>query len=321
MKKTANILKKTAYSWLIAGVVMAMTDLAQARIVFQSEFLLENTGGNAWVIDSEDDATGDLQLQFGSFLAETITFDSGNDWFELSNDLSLNNNQLIEAEIENVSALPGGGGGLGAAGEGRIVILDTLDNTAPGCTIDPFCAAGPYIWNGSIWLALASTDSSSTKYVHLDIFGSVTESVKFGGMAGEQVGVIIFDPDGVSYMRYAVPVPDDWESGTDIVARIYWSPTDNSNGDVDFNFDFASFAVGEQMLSTSFTDLIPAASYETVAINTQDDLYSFTVDLPNASLAADDIITFRLGRNGSNAGDTYISDIYILLVRLEYTAS
>lgn len=153
---------------------LTFTTNTHAKIVFQNEFLLENTGGNAWVIDSGDDATGDLTLQFGNSLAETITFDTANTWFEFSNDVNFNQNQLIEAEIENVSVLPGGAPGLGAAGEGRLVILDTLDSTAPGCTISPFCAAGTYVWDGSTWVSLvgAATATNLTKVVTVGSTGA-----------------------------------------------------------------------------------------------------------------------------------------------------
>ena len=172
LKLLEKIIGKIIFASFATFLFLGYADFASAKIVFKNEFLLENTGANSWVIDSGDDATGDLTLQFGNSLAETITFDTVNTWFEFSDDVNFNQNQLVEAEIENVSVLPGGGAGLGAAGEGRLVILDTLDSTAPGCTISPFCAAGPWIWDGSTWISLAGGSSSElTKVVTVGASG------------------------------------------------------------------------------------------------------------------------------------------------------
>ena len=141
--------------------VTVLSQSAQAKIVFKNEFLIEDNGSDAFIIDSGDDVTGNLTLQFGSSLAQTITFDTGNDWFQISNDVNFNENKLLSAEIENVSALPGAASGLGTAGTGRLVISDTIDMVAPGCTLDPWCPAGTYIWDGAAWISLVGAPSST----------------------------------------------------------------------------------------------------------------------------------------------------------------
>lgn len=162
-----NILNKIIGKSLKIVITLAMLTAsimpANAQIVFQNEYLIENDPTTeAWIIDSGDDASGNIKLQFGNTIGESITWDATNTWFEVSNDFSFGENKIVEAEIENVSALPGGAPGLGAAGTGRIVYLDTLDSTAPGCTVDPWCPAATYIWDGSTWINLQGEASSST---------------------------------------------------------------------------------------------------------------------------------------------------------------
>lgn len=160
-----------------------------------------------------------------------------------------------------------------------------------------------------------------TKYLPLDIFGSIRVSAGSGTIGGGKSPVVRFDETDDSSMIYSVPVPSDWSAGTDITARIYWSPSDDTAGALDFDFDFASIAIGENITTGSFTDLIPGATFQTVTTTTQTDLYSFTVTLPNASLAANDMMNLRLSRTPADAGDTYAAPINIHLVRLEYTAN
>ena len=188
-----HVSMKTKIKKSIIGLVLFVIGInsVQAKIVFKNEFLIEENGTEAFVIDSGDDVTGDLVLQFGSSLAETITFDTVNTWFEFSDDVNFNENQLIAAEIENVSALPGAGAGLGAAGEGRILILDTLDNTAPGCTSSPNCPANAaYIWDGSAWINIGGPGGLNLDDAYNN-FGANTSSIIVDA-AESQTGGITF---------------------------------------------------------------------------------------------------------------------------------
>ncbi|MBN2087194.1 hypothetical protein JW758_02500 [Candidatus Peregrinibacteria bacterium] len=87
-------------------------------------------------------------------------------------------------EIENVSALPGGAGGLGAGGEGRLVILDTTDSTAPGCTSTP-CSPGTFIWNGSTWESLTSGSSSTDPTKVVTVASSGSDYTSISGAAND----------------------------------------------------------------------------------------------------------------------------------------
>lgn len=161
LKHFLKIIGKVSLAMWFGTTLLIAANPTHAKIVFKSEFLIEDNGADTFIIDSGDDITGNIALQFGNSLSETITFDITNNWFEFSNDISLNENKLLEAEIENVSALPDGATGLGTAGTGRIVISDTIDMIAPGCTVDPWCPAGTYIWDGAAWISLVGSASST----------------------------------------------------------------------------------------------------------------------------------------------------------------
>ena len=137
-------------------LLIASSTSAYARVIFESEYLLENSG-NTWIIDSQDDVTGSVALQFGNSLGETITFDTGNSWFALSDDLNitgglevssnidLNSNQLLEARVENSSGAPA----TCDAGETGRLYIDTSN-------------AYSYICNGTTWERIDANGSGAS---------------------------------------------------------------------------------------------------------------------------------------------------------------
>lgn len=149
---------------LLSALGLIMTaGVTRAAILFDGA----DTGGvtvdDSYVIDYDQSSPGNRDLQFGS--SSTYLRWSGTE-FQFSNDINLNSNQFKSARIENVSSMPGGSGGLGAAGRGRIVQLTDPDSTAPGCT-GPSCQPGSYSWDGSIWHALQGsiTAANATRIV------------------------------------------------------------------------------------------------------------------------------------------------------------
>ncbi len=126
----------------------------------------DQTGGvtvdDSFTIDF-DQTSVDRELRFGD---STIYFKWNGSQFQVSNDLDLQSNQLKTARVENVMSLPGGAGGLGVAGTGRIVQLTAIDAIAPGCT-GPTCSPGTYSWDGTIWRSLQGSIniSNATKIV------------------------------------------------------------------------------------------------------------------------------------------------------------
>ncbi len=141
------------------------------------------TGNNAtvtWDTTNDrlifDNEAADKTLQFGNDSSDGfVTWDDSASTFVLGSDTTAGaDRNNLSAEIEAVSALPGGASGLGTSGEGRLVILDTADNTAPGCTVSPNCSAGTYIWDGAAWISLVGSPTSTnlTKVVTVGSSGA-----------------------------------------------------------------------------------------------------------------------------------------------------
>jgi hypothetical protein len=168
-------------------------------------------------------------------------------------------------------------------------------------------AADAPVWN----------DSTTTKYQFLDIFGCVHGSASAGTVAGGNSAVVRFDGGNNSQMRCALPVPSDWQAGTDINIEVYYSPSDTSAGDVSFVLRHAAFGIGETVSNGAFTDTLTGP--ETITASTELDIYELSGDIPAATLAADDMINFNLRRQPGDAADTYAGDINIHQLRISYT--
>ncbi len=150
---------------IVLLVCVLSVQTASANILFQDDnFATVYSGGI--LINSNDSYSGDIAIQFGSALGKSIAWSAANTRFEINAGLDMGNYELSTARVENVAALPGGAGGLGLGGTGRIVSLTVTDSIAPGCT-SPSCTPGTYSWNGSIWTALTgnTTVFNSTKII------------------------------------------------------------------------------------------------------------------------------------------------------------
>ncbi len=132
-------LKNITAKLLILILLLNSSTPAYAKIVFDNEFLIENNG-NAWVIDSRDDVVGNIALQFGNTVGESITFDTTNSEFNFSNNLSLGQNQLKDVAIENLASAPA----TPVVGQ---VYYNTTSNRA-------------YLWNGTAWIDITASAGS-----------------------------------------------------------------------------------------------------------------------------------------------------------------
>lgn len=82
-----------------------------------------------------DDTGGNIELQFGATLSETLQWDSANARFSLSDSLNLSDNELINIRIENLVVAPT----CGAPEEGKIY-FNTTDKLTYSCD-------GAGVWN------------------------------------------------------------------------------------------------------------------------------------------------------------------------------
>jgi hypothetical protein len=162
--KRKNLITTFAATVTLAIMIFAAGP-AKAAILFQNDNFatIDSTG---MILNNDNESSSDIIVQFGQTLAKTLKYSTSNSRFEFNAGLDLNNFQLTTARMENVTAMPGGAGGLGAGGTGRIVELTATDAVAPGCT-GPSCSPGTYSWNGAIWKPLQGsvTTSTATKIV------------------------------------------------------------------------------------------------------------------------------------------------------------
>lgn len=121
--------------------------------------------GQAYIANDHAAAASDGMINLGRSGGnwQTFSYNSSALRFDLTGDLNINSNQIVQARIENVSALPGGAGGApgGTGAKGRIVQLTATDSVAPGCT-SPTCSSGTYTWDGSTWHSLQGSVTAST---------------------------------------------------------------------------------------------------------------------------------------------------------------
>ena len=95
-------IKKISIGLLLFAITV---NSAHAKIVFKNEYLIEEDGTEAFVIDSGDDVSGDLVLQFGASLAETITFDTADTEFEFSDSALINGNLEVDNGTSNTNII------------------------------------------------------------------------------------------------------------------------------------------------------------------------------------------------------------------------
>ena len=236
-----------------------------------------------------DDTGGDLALVFGQTLNERLTWNDINSRFDLSDALNIFEDLTVGADTETIDS----DGGAFSLNGNDVFIADSLGV------------------EGAIY-----TDDTAIKYEFLDISGCILGSATAGTISGGRSPVVRFDGIDSSQMRCATITPDDWVAGTDINYEIFWSPSDATTGDLFLEFDRASFGVGDDV-TTVFTNTdLPT---QTVNITTQSQIYSTTAIIPAADIAAGELQNFRFRRTPADVSDTYVGDINIHMIRLDYT--
>jgi hypothetical protein len=236
------------------------------------------TGTNDYIVDIQ--GTGGISFQdagtpFASFV------DGG--------DLNLTNNLTVGASTETISN-----------------VSFSLDGD------DQFISDSLGV-EGAIY-----SDAFVEKYLWLDIYGGVRGSAPAGTVASGQSPVIRMETDDRSRIRWSFPVPDDWAAITpdnDILIDIYWSASDNTAGNVRYEFNYFAYASGETVAGGDFLDLF---STEAVAVSEQLDLKQLTFTIPEATFTAGDMVNIRINRLGNDAADTYAADINIHMARIRY---
>lgn len=112
---------------------------------------------NSITLDA-DDTGGDVTLQFGTTLSETIKWDYANSSFSLSNDLSLGQNELKDVAIDNLDTAPT------TPTEGQIY-YDTADDTI-------------YMWDGTAWKDVIAEPHANSHIDGTDDIPLATDTTK-----------------------------------------------------------------------------------------------------------------------------------------------
>lgn len=190
-KNFQKIVGKYLALMLVAIIALQTVNPAYAQIVFKNEFTIEDNGADTFIIDAGDDVTGTVKLQFGSSLAQTIAYDTSNNWFDFSDDLNLNQNEIKNVAIENLASPPG------SPVTGQIYFDTTAGNT--------------FIWNGTTWEDATASDlddtyqNDSDKILNVDnasgleFNSTVLSDIRFN-LTGS--GDVAFQNNGVTYSEF-----------------------------------------------------------------------------------------------------------------------
>ncbi len=267
---------------IIILIILTMATLTPSQNSFAYQILFQNdtfdtVESNGILIDTDNTAT-DITLQFGNTLAEYIKWNSTNTRFEFSDDIDLLSNQIYNARLENITALPGGASGLGMSGTGRIVQLTVTDTIAPGCTVTS-CTPGTYSWDGVKWIKYAPSCGPGT-YPTIDsitttTFGTDATTHNVTMPASVEAGDLLlafFTNDGSA----TVTTPSGWTAvttlarGTAARGSIYAKISVGTEGGTTVNFVTSAAEQGAaqvyKILSASWygsiTSGIATASYD-----------------------------------------------------------
>ena len=156
-----------------------------------------------------------------------------------------------------------------------------------------------------------------TKYKDLDIGGGVKNAiVRLGHLDDAPAVEFPNRNNGVGRVRYTSSVPEDWVAGTDIMVKIFWSPSDATVGNVKWRVSYKVITsnidgVDEAITTESVLQAAPGVINR--LINTGSALY-----IPSSKISNDDMLVINIEREYS-AEDTFDSTARMHLVRLEYT--
>ncbi len=149
--------------------------LAWVRVAYADDFVPAEEddfeiSSDRFILDA-DDTGADVILQFGTTLAETLQWDRVNARFSLSDSLDLQNNQLINTRLENLTAAP------------------TCDAAVLGRTYFNTTDSRSYVCDGTTWVnQTAGSLSEIVSTVKSYTEGLRTDLVANGGVEGGNAG-------------------------------------------------------------------------------------------------------------------------------------
>ena len=166
----------------------------------------------------------------------------------------------------------------------------------------------------AVWKDLDS-DTVGEEYRWLNIGAGIMSSATLGSIAGGNSAAILFDGANSSNGAWSFPVPDDWQTGTDINIDVFWSPSTSAAGNINLDLSYASWGSGQTISGAGYTTLSNIVATPAVT----DQLVTSSFGLTSANLAANRMINIKILRDPANINDTYAGDININKIRIRYT--
>lgn len=165
--------------------------------------------------------------------------------------------------------------------------------------------------------SLSGTGQNIDKYKDFDIFGGIKNGLVCVSHVEDSPVLELYSRENqAARVRYSASVPEDYVAGTDIVIKIFWSPVDNTAGDVSWQVRYRSLTSGVDTVDTSMSTSSFAQASSGVARRLEST--GASLNISSSDINADDILIINIERL-NDINDTYNSSVRVHLVRMEYT--
>ena len=299
-------------AFALAASLVTTPQSAVALINFQDDVSHE-IPSEGLVIDSDDTSTGDVYLQFGSALAETLRWDSVNLEFDLSDDLNVdggievagdidfNQNAALELVLEQGVAFPV----VPAPLEGQKFYRTDLNQE--------------FVFNGTDWVSTSESDNDRTLVFEPEYSGAV---VYPDGTTNDGVLELGWDAANVENFYewrvkkaglqdidviLSIPLPEDFASFQAIPLQFEYRTSDPDNTDAQIDVTVLD-SVGATVSLTGASDL-NSTSWATADVTFSG----------SPTFTAGQFVTIRFNLQAQNDGgaqSAFLGTVYINYTKL-----
>jgi hypothetical protein len=194
----------------------------------------------------------------------------------------------------------------------RVLFDDTGLSVVTGTTVqDAIESLDAYV------ASVSGVGQNITKFIDFDITAGNKNGIVNVGQVGDSPAIEFpSNPSGIGKSRYTASIPNDYVSGTNVVIKVFWSPSDSSAGNVKWRISYRVLQNGDLINSALTTVSFVQASPGTA--NTLANTGSNLAILSAAISAPDDMIAVSIERE-KDGSDTYGATARAHLIRMEYT--
>jgi hypothetical protein len=155
-----------------------------------------------------------------------------------------------------------------------------------------------------------------TGFVDFDISGGIRNGLVRANHIDDTIALnFIKAPSGIGKTRYVASIPNDIIESTDLTIRLFWSPADNSIGNVEWRISYRSLSSNLDNIDIPITTISYNQNTLGVANRLRDTDNNFII--PYSEIQDASLLIINVEREHS-AFDTYESDANLHLVRMEY---